>query len=102
MKSHIEIAKKATKLVKQNKILVATLATGAVVGAYIDDSFEKNRYPVRLEYQIISECVGQSYSSRNVNPCICALEKTMSEISYEDRTSKPFSRTFEYYLRRCT
>lgn len=105
MKFNTETAKKMVRVVTNNKALIATVTAGAIAGAYIDDSFEKNRYPVALEYQIISECTEQSYASRKmqspVRTCICALEKTMNEISYEERISTSFSSTFEHYLRTC-
>lgn len=105
MKSDTQIASKAMKFAIKHKVIITAVTTGAIVGSYIDDSFERNRYPIYLEYQIISECVGQSYSSSRshsrTKSCICALEKTMNDIEYEERTSKPFSSTFEQYLRKC-
>lgn len=86
---------------KNNKVMIATAVAGIAVGSYIDDSFEKNRYPIRVEYQMISKCVNQYRSSNKVDQCICALEKTMSDIEYKNISNSSFGSTFEGYLRRC-
>lgn len=105
MKSDTQITTKAAKFVIKHKVIITAVTTGAIVGSYIDDSFERNRYPIHFEYQLISECIGQVYSSSKsqsrTDSCICALEKTMNDIEYEERASKPFSSTFKNYLKRC-
>ena len=49
------------------------------------------RYPVGVEYELIDSCIHSSrelmsgyYQSEKTSICICSLEKTMSELGYEE------------------
>lgn len=70
-------------------IAAAALTIGIGSGHAIDDSFEKNRYPVDVEYGIIENCITAneqrlSYKnySRKQDICECALLKTQEKIGY--------------------
>lgn len=61
-------------------------------GAYKADQvfFEENRYPVGIEYEIVDSCVNASRTLMDsyqyihkTKVCVCALKKTMEEVSYE-------------------
>lgn len=62
-------------------------------GAYkIDKTFiEEKRYPVGVEYELIDSCVNSSgnfmgsvWRVNKTKVCVCALEKTMSDISIRE------------------
>lgn len=64
-----------------------------VFGTYKADKifFEEQRYPLSVEYELVDSCVNSSrmpmrsiqYSEKK-KTCICALNKTMEIISYEE------------------
>lgn len=102
-----------------NKKKVATilmaLTVGGISGHYIDDIIEKynlqtDRYPINVEYKIIEKCISnydepisERVHSNKRDICICALEKTEVEYSYElFRTDQNiFLNTFEINAREC-
>lgn len=61
-------------------------------GTYKADQifFEDQRYPLSVEYELIDSCVNSSRKLMNsyrlvekTTVCVCALEKTMKEVSYK-------------------
>jgi len=65
--------------------------------------FQKERYPVSVEYEMLDSCVNSTRESLTARQhalktevCICSLEKTMEEFSYDDyQKSEPeFSTRF--------
>ncbi|WP_345977985.1 hypothetical protein [Sulfurimonas sp. HSL3-7] len=68
---------------------------GTVAGHHIDDLVEKynleiDRYPIKLEYEIIENCISayeeplrRSHLRNKKDICICALDKTELEYEYE-------------------
>ena len=102
-----------------NKKKVATilmaLMVGGISGHYIDDIIEKynlqtDRYPINIEYKIIEKCISnydepisERVHGNKRDICICALEKTEIEYSYElFRTDQNiFLNTFEVNAREC-
>ncbi len=84
---------------KTKSTFIATcsaLAIGAY-GSYKADQlyFDKERYPVNIEYELIDSCVNSSsrilrrtqYIEKKL-VCSCALEKTMLEINYIELEKK--------------
>lgn len=79
---------------KFKKPLIST-TTALIIGAfgtYKADQifFEEERYPLSVEYEIVDSCANSSRVLSNSNlkiektqVCICALEKTMEEVSYK-------------------
>ena len=89
----------------------AALFIGAF-GTYKMDEifFEEQRYPLRVEYELIDSCVNSSRvlinSFRHVNKtqtCICALNKTMKVISYEElnKSESEFVTRFRSSIASC-
>ena len=64
----------------------------AALGGYkVEKAFSGDRYPMATEYELISACSsGQFYSlsrkttKEKASLCVCALEKTVDDISYSD------------------
>lgn len=92
----------AGHLYKKYKKPFVSATTALFIGAYgtykADQLlFEEQRYPLNVEYELIDNCVNSSrtpmYWSRQAKKtqvCLCALEKTMEEISYKElRKSEP-------------
>lgn len=82
--------------------VVAIVTVGAVAGYTLENILDENRYPLRMEYQIIANCTQHSYSSRYVEQCICALEETLKEVKYNEIDEK-FRNAFSLNLqnRKC-
>lgn len=82
--------------------VVAIVTVGAVAGYTIENMLDNNRYPLRIEYQIIAECIQHSYSSKPAEKCICALEETLKEVKYNEINEK-FRNVFSLNLqnRKC-
>lgn len=68
--------------------VATTIVAGAIIGYSIENKLDDNRYPIEYEYQIIASCVGNSYSSRNVEQCICALKETLKSVKFDEIDSK--------------
>lgn len=71
---------------------VSALLIGAFGHNYIEEKvFSEARYPIEAEFEIIDSCtnasslpMSSSYKAQKTKVCICALEKTAEEISFED------------------
>lgn len=83
-----------------------------VFGTYkIDQVFlTDQRYPLNVEYELIVNCVYSSHTLRNsvrnvekTQLCICALERTMEEISYKQlrKSESEFLTRFRSNIARC-
>lgn len=94
-------------------ILSATTALfiGAF-GAYKADQilFEDQRYPLNVEYELVDGCVNSSRTLMNsyrkaekTQVCLCALEKTMEEISYNQlkKSESDFLTRFRSSIANC-
>lgn len=83
---------------KNSKIvsILMLLGVGGIAGHNIDDIIEKynleaDRYPISMEFNILNNCISnynepikRSVYSSKERVCICTLEKTQLEFSYED------------------
>jgi hypothetical protein len=70
--------------------------TALIIGAYgtykADKMlFEDQRYPLKVEYELVDSCINSSRTSLNYSQqvdktkvCVCALEKTVEKISYKE------------------
>lgn len=72
--------------------------------------FEDQRYPLKVEYELIDSCVNASRALLNSSSyvkktqvCVCALEKTMEEISYKElkKNEPEFLARFRKSVVRC-
>lgn len=71
---------------------VGAFVIGAIGAHEVGERFfEDNRYPINVEYELVDSCVNASRHPMNSQErknkteiCICALEKTIDEITYED------------------
>lgn len=104
-------------MTKNSKItsLAMCLGVGAIGGHNIDDIIEKynleaDRYPIVKEYEIIESCISNYNEpiSRKVyidkkGVCICTLEKTELEFTYEDYklNNMEFLNIFEENVKEC-
>jgi len=99
---------------KIKKPLISTTAALLIgaFGTYKTDKifFEDQRYPLRVEYELIDSCVNSSRmlmnASQHVNKtqtCICALNKTMKVISYQDlkKSESEFVTRFRSSIASC-
>lgn len=93
-------------------ISASTALLIGVFGTYKADRIllEDQRYPLNVEYEIIDSCVNSSRTLMNAqrhavktNACICALEKTMDEISYKElkKNESKFLTRFRKSLESC-
>ncbi|MGM0497922.1 MAG: hypothetical protein ACQESJ_08395 [Bacteroidota bacterium] len=91
-------------------IIVAALVIGLGSGHLMDDAFEKNRYPINVEYSLIDSCVSfneepLSYKNyyRKKDICECALLKTQEEFNYYQykQEENEFMKTFTRYASKC-
>ncbi|HDR0997171.1 TPA: hypothetical protein QB241_002059, partial [Pasteurella multocida] len=82
------------KLDQAKKISKPVVISSMVLGGYItyqaENWIEQVRYPIKLEYSIISQCANgynsgylSSSSRKHIDTCICALEKTMNNVEPE-------------------
>lgn len=99
---------------KVASILMA-LTVGGVSGHYIDDIIEKynlqtNRYPMIMEHIIIQKCISiydepisEEVYGDKTEICICALEKTELDYSYDSFINdyNSFLNIFEVKAREC-
>lgn len=74
----------------------------------VENLIEPVRYPVKLEYSIISECANgyqngylSSSSRKHIDTCICALEKTMNDVKPKNE-NKEFTSEFQKNLYECS
>lgn len=88
----------------------SALLIGGIAGHHIDDYFEKNRYPVAVEYRILDNCISsydrplrKSYIADKTNVCVCAFSKTIKEYDYRDFKEKQddFLILFEQKANEC-
>ena len=99
---------------KYKKPLISAMSA-LIIGAYgaykIEDVyFEYTRYPLKLEYAIIDSCVTSDREKISLTAfankkhiCLCALEKSMSEVPYaefKENTNEFFS-TFRSKVYEC-
>lgn len=90
----------------------AALLIGSFGTYKVDQIFFKvERYPTYTEYQIIDLCANASRipmsREQHINKtkvCICALDKTMQEVSYDDlkKSESKFSTRFRNNIGSCT
>lgn len=88
----------------------SALAVGAVSGYGLNETLETERYPLEVEYSIVDTCVNSSGNSMSVSwyknkrdICLCALDSTMSDISYSSYKSdnSEFVSAFTYNVEKC-
>lgn len=81
------------KKIKKPLISATTALIIGVFGGYKAEQaiFKDQRYPVKIEYQLLDHCInssrnlrGLSQQAKKTEVCICALNKTMKEFSYKD------------------
>jgi hypothetical protein len=79
-------------------------------GFFLDETFETDRYPVNVEYNIIDSCLSsyeeplkRGYYKQKRNICICALKKTEQKIDYDDykKDRNRFLDIFEEEANKC-
>ncbi|EHK9000952.1 hypothetical protein KCU36_004302 [Vibrio vulnificus] len=72
--------------------------------------FDEQRYPVRVEYEIVDNCVNSDKRAMTTdkyvekkNLCLCALELTMNSLSYKEATGDEanFLNSFRTSLNQC-
>ncbi|MGX2948664.1 hypothetical protein [Frederiksenia canicola] len=96
---------------KLNKISKPVVVSSMLVGGYVTyqtgNWIEQVRYPIKLEYSIISQCANgyksgylSSSSKKHIDICICALEKTMNDVGV-DESSNVFNSEFRSNLYKC-
>lgn len=104
-------------MTKKQKItsILMQLTVGAVLGHHIDDIVEKynleiDRYPISIEYKITENCISnhsepikKSLYVNKKNICICALEKTELDYSYNSfiENKDGFLDIFEEKVEEC-
>lgn len=91
------------KLTTSKKAITTSIIAGAIIGYSIENKLDDNRYPIEYEYQIIANCAGNSYSSRYVEQCVCALKETLKSVKFDEIDSK-FRNHFQSNLkaRKCS
>lgn len=99
------------KMIKVEKSTVKTmgavLLAGGVIGYIVENQLDSVRYPIRVEHAIISQCVNSidRYPSermlqKNIEICICSLEKATKDIGYksdiDDELVESFNKHFSF------
>lgn len=90
----------------------AALFVGVFVTHNVEQAFfDKQRYPLSVEYELIDSCVNSSRMPRTAyrqvdktKVCLCALDKTTHTISYKDmKKSEPeFLARFKHSIASCS
>ncbi|TFH93605.1 hypothetical protein [Vibrio ouci] len=88
----------------------AALVVGTIGGYKVNAALEETRYPLAVEYAIIDSCVNSSsnmvssswYESKR-EICLCALGKTIDQVSYSTYKSEQasFIRVFKQSANTC-
>jgi len=100
------------KKFKKPLISASTALFIGIFGTYKADRilFEDQRYPLNVEYELIDSCVNSSRMPMNAyrhanktKVCICALEKTMEDISYKElkKSESKFLTRFRERISSC-
>jgi hypothetical protein len=101
------------KKFKKPFISATTALFIGAIGTYHADQifFEEQRYPIKVEYELIDSCVNASRTlinferqAKKTQVCVCALEKTMEEISYKElkKSESVFLTRFRSSISSCT
>lgn len=97
----------------KRKLISATTALliGTAGGYKAGDFFTEERYPLAVEYQLVSACVSSDNRALQRNSyvqkqqtCLCAVQETTSNLSYSEfRGSASFiiKNIFESNIARC-
>ncbi|PSH12760.1 hypothetical protein B7R74_19960 [Yersinia pseudotuberculosis] len=97
----------------KRKFLSATtvLIIGAFGGYKVNGALEQERYPLEIEYAIVDTCVNVSKNFITIGRytdkrkiCLCALSKTIEDVSYSDFKSKnsKFATSFKQHADSCS
>lgn len=92
-----------------------SVTTALLIGAYgtykvSDTFFEQERYPLRVEYEIVDACVNSSARAllsksyvKKKEICLCALEATSRTVSYREMQNDPavFTSAFKNNASSC-
>ncbi|HHT7856271.1 hypothetical protein [Pasteurella multocida] len=100
------------KLIKKisTPIIISSMAVGGYITHKVENGIEQVRYPIKLEYSIISQCANgynsgylSSSSRKHIDTCICALGKTMNDVELvkDNQISSAFSLAFRKNLSKC-
>lgn len=110
---HCEDKITGKKYIRKPWILIPTtivVLSGVAGGVYIDEKFETDRYPMSIEHSLIENCISsyekpldRSNIRKKKEVCICALEDTISDVSYSEyKDSKSlFIRVFGNKAKGC-
>lgn len=100
-----------SKSKKSSASVVAALILGAAGGYGVEAGLlSESRYPVATEYEIVNSCALASgrlldpdKETRKTQACVCALEKTMAEIPFQDieKSESKFSTRFWTNAKSC-
>lgn len=101
-------------LYKKFKKPIVGATTALLIGGFgsykVGTFFEKNRYPINIEYELIDTCINgynqllsRQSKIQKANTCICTLDKTMRNISYKDieKSEPKFSARFHKNMMHC-
>ncbi len=100
---------------KKFKKPLVSATTALILGAYGGykaDQYliQDQRYPLNIEYELTDNCINSSrvlmsnyYQNQKTKICICALEKTMNEITYKElqKNEPEFLTRFNNNLATC-
>ena len=90
--------------------VMTAMILGISGGIFLDETFETDRYPINIEYNIIDSCLSnyeeplkRGYYKQKRNICICALKKTENELDYGDykKDKNNFLNIFEKEAKEC-
>jgi hypothetical protein len=90
-------------LIKGTSIFTTAILIGIGSGIGIDEFFEKDRYPISVEYSIIerslsgdSTPISRGWFKSKKEICFEALERTQKKISYKEYQEEPLKFMDEY------
>lgn len=101
------------KKYKKPFLSATTALIVGLFGGYQADQWltDNARYPLETEYALLDSCINGADSVANrfqrakkQEVCMCALENTMSEISYSQlhENTSNFSSRFRAYVQQCS
>ncbi|OBX46154.1 hypothetical protein [Haemophilus haemolyticus] len=85
---------------KAKKVTVTAVILGAVAGYQFNDYVEQTRFPIEVEYQLMSNCIGNYATLEKRKICACALAKAINTVG-KGGGEYEFKQSFSKYYQRC-
>ena len=64
---------------RAKKVTVTAVILGAVAGYQFNDYVEQTRFPIEVEYQLMSNCIGNYATLEKRKICACEFKQSFSK-----------------------